>query len=191
MARYRRGWSRGWRKSPRGQAGEWFDSGWELQYMDELDRDPLVAKWTHHHGVEIPYTKWWGASGRYQPDFFVELLDGSKELREVKGEHLFQDANTTRKLQAGEIYCRNHRMKYRVITKSGVNPEMWSPTSKVITEELPPIERPPLGENAFENDTPTARDPSTQQTKAGCLVTLEITIVLITSLIIWLIIIYG
>jgi len=84
----------------------WFDSSWELQYMDELDRDPMVTKWTRHHDLQIPYRKWWGGIGRYEPDFLVEIVGGDKELREVKGEHLFRDANTARKLAAGDAFCR-------------------------------------------------------------------------------------
>jgi len=138
MARYHRGWSKGWRKSTRGAAGEWFDSNWELQYMDEMDRDPLVARWTRHHGLRIPYRKWWGTLGYYEPDFLVEIMDDTKELREVKGEHLFRDANTARKLKAGDAFCRQRGMKFRVITKSVVNPEMWTPGNNIQVEIAEP-----------------------------------------------------
>lgn len=135
MARYRQGWSRGWKKSPRGSAGEWFDSSWELQYMNELEQDPMVIRWTRHHGLCIPYRKWWGGRGQYEPDFLVELAGGTKELREVKGEHLFADVNTARKLRAGDYFCRGRGMTFRVVTKSSVNPETWSTSEKVIVEE--------------------------------------------------------
>jgi hypothetical protein len=148
MAHYHRGWSHGWRKSVRGDSGEWFDSGWELQYMDELDRDPLVARWTRHHGTRIPYTKWWGRQGFYEPDFLVELVGGSRELREVKGEHLLADANTTRKLCAGERYCRNRGMVFRVITKSAVDPGTWGLLDTIHVDEAPPSSRPPFAEAA-------------------------------------------
>ena len=137
MGRYRQGWSKGWKKSTRGAEGEWFDSYWEVQYMDELDRDPMVLKWTRHHGLQIPYRKWWGGQGRYEPDFLVEIMDGDKEIREVKGEHLFRDANTARKLQAGEAFCRQRGMKFRVITKSSVNPELWAPEGHIQIEDHP------------------------------------------------------
>jgi hypothetical protein len=136
MARYRRGWSRGWKKSPRGSAGEWFDSGWELQYMREMELDPLVVRWTRHHDLRIPYRKWWGARGFYEPDFIVELAGGGKELREVKGGHLFADKNTAKKLAAGERYCRERGMRYKVITKQGVNPEIWSLPENVVVDEI-------------------------------------------------------
>jgi hypothetical protein len=148
MARYRQGWSSGWRKSTHG-GREWFDSSWELQYMDELDRDPLVARWTRHHGLRVPYRKWWGGRGLYEPDFLVELLDGAKELREVKGEHLFADANTPRKLRAGDQFCRERGMVYRVITKSPVDPEHWAPETPVAADTRQTGERPVFREDAY------------------------------------------
>jgi len=149
MGRYHQGWSRGWKKSARGRAGEWFDSSWEVQYMSELDRDPLVEKWTRHHGVHIPYRKWWGGQGRYEPDFLVELAGGDKEIREVKGEHLFRDANTAQKLRAGDAFCRQRGMKFRVVTKSFVDPGLWSPENHLRIEApspsalRPQISKPP------------------------------------------------
>ena len=143
MSRYRQGWSKGWRKSIRGPAGEWFDSSWELQYMDELDRDPMIIRWTRHHGLRIPYRKWWGGVGRYEPDFLVELAGGDKEIREVKGEHLFRDADTARKLAAGDAFCRQRGMKFRVVTKSLINPEIWTPQTPVRIEAPSPVSPPP------------------------------------------------
>lgn len=149
MPTYRHGWSRGWKKSARGETGEWYDSRWELQYMQELETDPLVMRWTRHHGLRIAYRKWWGGGGQYEPDFLVELVDGAKELWEVKGEHLFADGNTARKLRAGEAFCRARSMAFRVVTKSKVDPATWAlkePTVAVV--EAPRQERPPLGDDA-------------------------------------------
>ncbi|MBM4049699.1 MAG: hypothetical protein FJ279_31775 [Planctomycetes bacterium] len=157
MAHYRQGWSRGWKKSLRGSRGEWFDSYWELQYMDELERDPLVTQWTRHHGFRIPYRKWWGGRGYYEPDFLVELVDGNRELREVEGEQLFRDANTTRKLLAGDGFCRERGMAFRVVTKSAVDPATWSPVGRVTVEDGAPSAKPILGEDAH------------QRKPAGCL----------------------
>jgi hypothetical protein len=149
MPAYRHGWSRGWKKSSRGEAREWYDSSWELQYMLELERDPLVGRWTRHHGLRIPYRKWWGGSGHYEPDFLVELVDGCKELREVKGEHLFSDGNTTRKLRAGEAFCRQRGMTFRVVTKSKVDPAAWALEEPTISvAEASRHERPAFADDA-------------------------------------------
>ncbi|GEM_PF-1723026 len=152
MARYRQGWSRGWKKSPRRTAGEWFDSSWELQYMDELERDPMVVRWTRHHGLRIPYRKWWGGRGYYEPDFLVELVGGTKELREVKGEHLFADANTARKLRSGDQFSRERGMVFRVVTKSHMDPETWSPVGEISAADAPLSERPVVAEDAHRRE---------------------------------------
>jgi len=102
--------------------------------MDELDRDPIILKWTRHHDLKIPYRKWWGGRGRYEPDFLIELFGGGREIREVKGDHLFGDKNTSRKLKAGEAYCREQGWKFRVITKAKVSPEIWSLDSSITIE---------------------------------------------------------
>jgi hypothetical protein len=94
----------------------------------------------------------------YEPDFLVELVDGAKELREVKGEHLFSDANTALKLRAGDEFCRRRGMKYRVITKSEVDPDTWTPSTGVATEDGPSAVRPELAEDAY-----------VVQRKSGCM----------------------
>jgi hypothetical protein len=141
--------------------------------MEELERDPMVARWTRHHGLRIPYRKWWGGQGYYEPDFLVEIVGGLKELREVKGEHLFADANTARKLRAGDGFCRGRGMVFRVVTKSGVNPETWSPPPQVAVEDVPVSSRPELGESAHR------REP------AGCLTATALAALFIAS-VVWL-----
>ena len=135
MAKYHQGWAKGFKKSPRGQDGEWFDSGWELQYMRELELDPMVKRWTRHHGLRIPYRKWWGSNGYYEPDFLVEIQGGQKEIREVKGTHLLADLNTRRKFQAGEAFCRQRDMVFKVVTKTQVDPSDWSLSQEVKVED--------------------------------------------------------
>jgi hypothetical protein len=125
--------------------------------MDELERDPLVVRWTRHHGVRIPYQKRFGSRGHYEPDFLVELAGGDKELREVKGEHLLGDNNTQKKLRAGDEFCRQRGMKFKVVTKSAVDPSMWRPETPVAMDEALPAARPALGEDAYSTS------------KSGCL----------------------
>jgi len=117
--------------------------------MDELERDPLVLRWTRHHGLRIPYQKWLGRRGYYEPDFLVELAGGDRELREVKGEHLLGDRNTTRKLRAGDAFCRQREMRFKVVTKSYVDPSSWRPESQIQTEVASPTPRLALGEDAY------------------------------------------
>jgi hypothetical protein len=135
MAKYHQGRAKGFKKSPRAQDSERYDSGWELQYMQELELDPLVKRWTRHHGLRIPYRKWWGGNGHYEPDFLVEIEGGEKEIREVKGTHLLADLNTRKKFQAGEAFCRQRGMVFKVVTKTQVDPSDWSVGQGVRVEE--------------------------------------------------------
>lgn len=137
MAKYHQGRAKGFKKSPRAQDGERYDSGWELQYMQELELDPMVKRWTRHHRLRIPYRKWWGGNGHYEPDFLVEIEGGEKEIREVKGTHLLTDLNTRRKFQAGEVFCRQRGMVFKVVTKTQVDPSDWSIRPDIKVEEGP------------------------------------------------------
>lgn len=102
---------RGTRKS------EPYDSIWERDYMLVLEGDPIVKRWQRCRSLRIPYIKTDGSRGTYNPDFIVERTDGTKELHEVKGNHLLEDENTKRKLAAGEEFCRKRGMVFKVITK--------------------------------------------------------------------------
>jgi hypothetical protein len=135
VTKYKQGWAKGFKKSPRAQEGEWYDSGWEVQYMQELELDPMAKRWTRHHGLRIRYRKWWGGQGYFEPDFLVEIEGGEKEIREVKGTHLLTDLNTKRKFQAGEAFCRQRGMVFKVVTKTHVDPSDWSLRQGVKVEE--------------------------------------------------------
>lgn len=83
-----------------------------------LEADPTVKRWERCRSLRILYKKADGTKAHYNPDFVVEMLDGSKELHEVKGSHLLQDHETRRKLEAGEAFCAKRGMVFKVITKS-------------------------------------------------------------------------
>jgi hypothetical protein len=94
-----------------------YDSAWERDYMKLLDGDATVKRWERCRSLRIPYTKPDGKRGHYNPDFIVEREDGAKELHEVKGGHLLTNEETKRKLAAGEVFCRERRMIFKVITR--------------------------------------------------------------------------
>jgi hypothetical protein len=61
-----------------------YRSNWELKCMMNLDHSPKVKRWSSEE-LSIPY--YFGMTGRrhrYYPDFFVEYVDGTKELWEIK-----------------------------------------------------------------------------------------------------------
>ena len=96
---------------------ERFDSGWEREYMKRLERDKTVAKWTKNHGITIQFVTEAGNVRGYRPDFLVELIDGTRELHEVKGGQFLENPDTKRKHEAATTWCKKRRMKFVVVTK--------------------------------------------------------------------------
>lgn len=96
---------------------EAYDSGWELEYMEHLERDPLIAKWTKRHGLVIPWIDSAGRVRHYRPDYLIERTDGLKEVHEVKGAHLLALDSTQRKLLAGQRWCERRNWVFRLVTK--------------------------------------------------------------------------
>lgn len=99
------------------RTSESYDSEWERDYMLLLDADDTIKRWERCRSLRIPYVKVDGGKGHYNPDFIVERTDGPKELHEVKGSHLLADADTQRKLAAGDEFCRKRGMIFKVITR--------------------------------------------------------------------------
>ena len=96
---------------------ERYDSGWERAYMQQLERDKTVAKWTKNHGLTIQYVTEAGNVRGYRPDFLLERVDGGKELHEVKGTQYLENPDTRRKHEAAQTWCRKRAMKFVVVTK--------------------------------------------------------------------------
>lgn len=94
-----------------------YDSAWERDYMALLESDNTIRRWERCRSLRIPYIKADGKRGRYNPDFIVERKDGTKELHEVKGGHLLTNDETKRKLAAGQAFCRQRGMIFKVITR--------------------------------------------------------------------------
>jgi hypothetical protein len=99
------------------RTSEPFDSRWECDYMLLLESESTIKQWSRCRTLRIPYTKADGSRGTYNPDFVVERTDGTKEIHEVKGTHLLPDADTQRKLAAGQVFCAKRGMLFKVITK--------------------------------------------------------------------------
>jgi hypothetical protein len=96
---------------------EYYDSSWEREYMEELENDPNVVKWTKNHGIRIPYFDEDGKYRTYRPDFLVEREDGAVELHEMKGGHLLQNPITRRKIEAAKEWCRARKMNVKLVSK--------------------------------------------------------------------------
>lgn len=96
---------------------EYYDSKWEKDYMDQLEEDPNVVKWTKNHGIRIPYFDDDGKYHTFTPDFLVELKDGIIEIHEVKGTHLLRNPITRRKFDTTHKWCNARKMNFRAISR--------------------------------------------------------------------------
>jgi hypothetical protein len=96
---------------------ERYDSTWERYYMERLEKDKTVKKWTKNHGIVIEYITEAGNKRGYRPDFLIEKIDGRIELHEVKGGHFLQNPDTTRKHDRAKMWCKQRGMSFIVISK--------------------------------------------------------------------------
>jgi hypothetical protein len=107
------------KKSP--YSMEWWDSKWELDYMNELESDKDdgtdTVKWTKNHGLQIKYFNSDNKFKTYKPDFLIEKSDGSIELVEMKGTHLLKNPDTKKKIEFAKKWCEARKIKYRIISK--------------------------------------------------------------------------
>lgn len=83
--------------------------------MDELEKDPKVAKWTKNHAIRIPYVNIDSKVAHYNPDFLIEYIDGTQALVEIKGKNNLTEI-TKRKQKAAKEWCEKRNIEYRLIT---------------------------------------------------------------------------
>ena len=91
---------------------EYFDSEPEKRFMDYLEENDKVAKWTKNHGISIPYLNIDDRLAHYRPDFLIEYVDGTQEIVELKGSHLIDNPITIKKSQAAKEWCKKRGIKY-------------------------------------------------------------------------------
>lgn len=101
------------KKSP--YSCELYDSDFEKQFMEELEREQKVKKWTKNHGIRIPYVNIDSKVAHYNPDFIVEYIDGSQQIIEIKGKNNLTEI-TKRKQKAAKEWCEKRGIEYRLIT---------------------------------------------------------------------------
>ena len=94
---------------------ESYGSEFEKDFMDELEKDSRVTKWTKNHAIRIPYVNIDSKVAHYNPDFLVEYADGTQELVEIKGKNMLTEI-TKRKQKAAKEWCVKRDIKYRLIT---------------------------------------------------------------------------
>jgi len=96
---------------------EFYDSSWEKEHMEKLEKDLDIKRWTKNHGIQIPYFDDDGKFHTFKPDFLVERTDGIIEIHEIKGTHLLKNPITKKKFDAADKYCKARKMNFRIISK--------------------------------------------------------------------------
>ncbi|HDZ61161.1 MAG TPA: hypothetical protein ENH46_05635 [Candidatus Pacearchaeota archaeon] len=94
---------------------EVYDSSWEKEFMEELEKDEEIKKWTKNHSIIIDYYDTNSKFRGFKPDFLVEKKDGSIELIEIKGRHLLLEFK--KKMESAEKWCNARKMNLRVISR--------------------------------------------------------------------------
>ncbi len=93
---------------------EFYQSAPEKEFMDYLEEDERVAKWTKNHGIRITYYNIDGKLAHYTPDFLVEYVDGNQEIVEIKGKNMRDTSITLRKYEAAKEWCKKREIKFTV-----------------------------------------------------------------------------
>lgn len=95
-----------------------YRSSWELKYLQWLDAHDEVLTFGYE-GVKIPYISnlKTGKLRTYYPDFWVEYVDGRKQLVEIKPKKRLTQARVQKKLKAAETWCQEHGAVLVVLTE--------------------------------------------------------------------------
>lgn len=113
----RRGYKRGLYLSR--VAGECkFRSSWEEKFMIYLDNDASVRTWSYEKTIiEYVSNKKTQKIRKYYPDFYVEYLDGTKKVIELKQKRKLDQATVKKKASAAEVWCANIGATYIILTE--------------------------------------------------------------------------
>lgn len=114
--------TRGYYTSSKSSNTYHYRSKLELKYMEELDSDDNVIKWTYEE-----YHLYYGNINGYDyiVDLYIEYVDKTL-LVEVKTEGHVYDSINMRKYAAAHEFCESHNMSF----------EIWTEYNKIPYEEL-------------------------------------------------------
>ena len=95
------------------------DSKWEAVRMFQLDADESVSFWDKSP-ESVPYEDESGKRRLYTPDFYVEYMDGRKEVQEVKPSTKLADERVCLKAKAATKYFCKKGIVYRFVTEKEI-----------------------------------------------------------------------
>lgn len=86
--------------------------------MQYLDNDPLVESYIYEP-FAIPYVsnKRTGKVRKYYPDLLVKMIDGTKNLIEIKPSRKIMKTINVKKALAANEWCKQHDMNYMFVTE--------------------------------------------------------------------------
>lgn len=95
-----------------------YRSGWEKLYLEHLDSNPLVETFIYEP-FAIPYLSnlRTGKMRKYYPDLYVQMIDGSKGIIEIKPSAKIKKIAVVKKTLAAQNWCSKHDMQFSFITE--------------------------------------------------------------------------
>lgn len=109
-----------------------YRSSYEKKFMQWLESNKNVSQWASEC-IEIPYLWVDGKYHRYYPDYYVEMVDGTKMVIEVKPYNMTQSPDTDNvrahkeysknvcKWKAAMEFCAAKGFKFQIITENTIN----------------------------------------------------------------------
>ena len=109
-----------------------YRSSYEYKFITWLENSPKVKQWASEC-ICIPYLFVDGTTHRYYPDYFVEMVDGTKLVVEIKpynqtqkpiNENCWAAKEYTRnkcKWSAALEFCKNKGYKFQILTEKTIN----------------------------------------------------------------------
>jgi len=95
-----------------------YRSGWEQKFCVYLDSLAEVKSWSYEKLViEYLSNKKTGKIRKYYPDFYVEYVDGTRIVYEIKPRRKLEQATVKKKMEAAERWCLMHGATYKVLTE--------------------------------------------------------------------------
>lgn len=108
-----------------------YRSSYEKKFVVWLENSPKVLKWGSEC-LHIPYIYVDGSTHKYYPDYYVELVDGTKMLVEIKpssqtvapkNDNAWQRREWTKnvcKWKAAQQFCEARNIQFQILTEKTI-----------------------------------------------------------------------
>lgn len=95
-----------------------YRSSWELRYFSYLDKNPDVVTY-YSEFLKIPYVSSVrsGKVKNYVPDVYVEYIDGSRKVIEIKPSSKLDMSVNVKKFNAARDWCNSNEIEFEIVTE--------------------------------------------------------------------------